>query len=64
VGGGDVEGKTQQLFFEPRADLRPSTACLAPKHNNQPHNNIRMMSTDSLVDEEPNETRSKQQSAK
>jgi hypothetical protein len=64
VGGGDREGETQQLFFEPKANPRPLKACLAPKHNNQPHNNIRMMSNDLLVDEEPNETRSKQQSAK
>ena len=28
--GGDGEGGTQQLFFEPRANSRPSTARLAP----------------------------------
>jgi hypothetical protein len=73
-GRGPTGGCNNQLWVEEMEKDRhnnyslsqgpPSTACLAPKHNNQPYNNVQTMSNDSLADEEPNGTRSKQQSAK
>jgi hypothetical protein len=58
-------GQTQQFCpSEFRACSKQTMAELAPKHNNQPHKNLRKMLNELLVVAKPKETRNKQQSAK